>query len=182
MNYKTHITPFSNNFIKIKITKDNYVKASNFVKKLIIAKNNEPHHKIDNGSQYKRFLTGTLGELALEQMFGINGIVDWEIGSSFKYHKPDLKSIGLKVGVKTVNYGLFPIIFNKSYSPEIINIMYKEYIYVCGLATVDVLNKYQSTDLIKNSKLKARNTKTGFYGFEKLKTFNNLDELKSLII
>ena len=30
MNYKTHITPFSKNFIKIKITKDNYVKASNF--------------------------------------------------------------------------------------------------------------------------------------------------------
>ena len=42
--------------------------------------------------------------------------------------------------------------------------MYKEYIYVCGLATVDVLNKYQSTGLIKNSKLKARNTKTGFMG------------------
>ena len=40
-------------------------------------------------------------------MFGINGIVDWEIGSSFKYHKPDLKSIGLKVGVKTVTMVYF---------------------------------------------------------------------------
>jgi hypothetical protein len=181
MNYETHIKPFSGNFIKVKIDKISYTKAENFVKELVVAKSKESHHKIDNDSTYKRFLTGTLGELALEKLLSTEGIVDWEIGDSVKYHSPDLKSIGLKVGVKSVNYGLFPIIFNKSYSPEIINIVYKNYVYVCGVATVDVLNTYQSTDLIKSPKLKSRGTKTGFYGFDKLKTFNTLEELNVIV-
>jgi len=181
MNYETHVKPFSDNFIRVKIDKVNYIKAENFVKELVVAKSKESHHKVDNDSTYKRFLTGTLGELALEKLLSTEGIVDWGIGDSVKYHSPDLKGIGLKVGVKSVNYGLFPIIFNKSYSPEIINIVYKNYVYVCGLATVDVLNKYQTIDLVKSSKLKSRGTKTGFYGFDKLKTFSTFDELKKIV-
>jgi hypothetical protein len=53
-------------------------------------------------------------------------------------------------------------------------------VYICGVATVDVLNKYQSIELIKNSKLKARGTKTGFYGFNKLKKFSTLEDLKTI--
>ena len=181
MNYETNIKPFAHNFVKVKISEDNYIKADSFAKKIISAKSKEKHYIIDNDSLYKRFLTGTLGELALEQFLDIKGIVNWEIGESIKYNSPDLRGIGLEIGLKSVNYGLFPIIFNNSYYPEIINIVYKDYVYICGLATVDVLNKYQSIDLIKSTKLKARGTKTGFYGFDKLKTFNTLEELKKII-
>jgi hypothetical protein len=180
MNYETHIKPFADNFVRIKISEDNYIKADGFAKKMIAAKSKEEHHKIDNDSVYKRFLTGTLGELALEQFFGVKGIMNWEIGESLKYHSPDLRDIGLKIGIKSVSYGLFPITFIKSYYPEIINIVYKDYVYICGVATVDVLNKYQSIELIKNSKLKARGTKTGFYGFNKLKKFSTLEDLKTI--
>ena len=55
------------------------------------------------------------------------------------------------------------------------------FIYICGLAKKDVLKKYQSIDLIKDDRLRLKSTKTGFYGFNKLKYFFTLNELKSLL-
>ena len=117
--------------------------------------------------------------MAIEKFLGVSGIIDWTIGDSKKYHKPDLGGIGIKMGIKTVDYGLFPIIFKQSYSPEIINISWKnKYVYVCGIASVKVLNDYQSVDLIKDTRLRDKGTKTGFCGFEHLKPLNSLDKLK----
>ena len=48
--------------------------------------------------------------------------------------------------------------------------------YICGLATVEVLNKYQSLDLILSPSLRKRGTKTGFYGFHKLIKPDNVRE------
>jgi len=111
----------------------------------------------------------------------VSGIVDWTVGDSKKYHKPDLRGIGLNFGIKTVDYGLFPVIFKTSYSPEIINISWKNrYVYVCGLASIDVLNEYQSIDLIKDTRLRSRGTKTGFYGFEHLEHFTSLQDLSTI--
>ena len=55
MNYETHIKPFADNFVRIKISEDNYIKADGFAKKMIAAKSKEEHHKIDNDSVYKRY-------------------------------------------------------------------------------------------------------------------------------
>ena len=62
-------------------------------------------------------MTGLLGELALEYTLGIK-FIDWSIGKSADYHIPDIP--GYKVGIKTVEYGKFPIIFKKNYYPQII--------------------------------------------------------------
>jgi hypothetical protein len=181
-SYKTHIKPFSNRFSLIKFSNIELERINRFVLSVIDEKKKESHHKIDNRSEYKRFFTGTLGELALEKYLGIDGIVDWSVGNSKKYHKPDLSNIGIRAGIKTVEYGLFPIIFKKSHTPEIINISWKsKYVYMCGLATVDILNNHQSIDLIKDERLRKRGTKTGFYGFEYLHQFKHLEELKELL-
>ena len=181
-SYSTHIKPFSSTFQLVKLTNKELQKIDNFTKKVILKKENESQHQIDNRSEYKRFFNGTLGEVALEKFLNISGIVDWSIGDSKKYHKPDLSQIGIKVGVKSVDYGLFPVIFKNSYSPEIINIIWKnKYVYVCGLASIEILNEYQSFDLIKDEKLRLKGTKTGFYGFEHLKQFTSINQLKNLI-
>jgi len=167
--YKSHIHPFSENFKLIRLTDQELSRIDVFTQEVIQKKKTEQHHQIDNGSHYKRFFTGTMGELALEKYLGVTGIVDWTVGDSSFYHKPDLSSIGLNVGVKTVQYGLFPIIFKKSYSPEVIMIRWKKrHIYICGIATAKTLNAYQDDDLIKSPGLKAKGTKTGFYGFHEL--------------
>ena len=180
--YETHVKPFSKHFSLIKFSNAELEKINKFVLAVINEKKKESHHKKDNRSTYKRFFTGTLGELALEKYLGIEGIVDWSVGDSKKYHRPDLNNIGINAGIKTVEYGLFPIIFKKSHSPEIINISWKsKYVYICGLATVDILSNYQSIDLIKDERLRKRGTKTGFYGFEYLQKFEHLEGLKELL-
>ena len=52
-------------------------------------------------------------------------------------------------------------------------------IFVCGLATSNVLNNYQDDDLILDPNLRARGTKTGFYGFEQLVPIKSLNDLST---
>ena len=51
-------------------------------------------------------------------------------------------------------------------------------IFVCGLATADVLNKYQDIDLILDPNLRNRGTKTGFYGFKYLQPLTNIGDIE----
>lgn len=177
--YDEHIEPYSSNFILIEMTDDECKKINDFVNKLILVKKQEVHHQIDDISEFKRFYNGTLGEFALEKFLKTKGIINWTIGNSAFYNVSDLKNIGVDVGVKTVEYGLFPIIFKTNDKPEIINIAWKQkYVYICGIATPEILNQYQSIDLVMDMNLRNRGTKTGFYGFNKLEPLLNLDSLK----
>src|SRR4051812_10823231 len=82
--------PYKVDFVEVVIP-DNKIKLlEEFASKVIQKKSEENHHKIDNGSEYKRFYTGMLGELALEQYLNID-FVDLSIGDSQKYAVADLK-------------------------------------------------------------------------------------------
>lgn len=147
-----------------------------YVKRMAEAKAKESHHQRDGYNEEKRIMTGLLGELALEHVLGIE-IIDWSIGKSKDYHNPDIP--GYKIGIKTVEYGKFPIIFKKNYYPQIICVVKKDdkSVYVCGLGEVEVLNKYQDDDLILSPNLKARGTKTGFFGLDKLKPIHSISDI-----
>ena len=182
ISYSNSVKPFSSGFALIKLTDSEIDRIESFARHVIMAKSKEGQYRRDNSSMLKRFYTGTAGELAVEKYLNIKGIVDWSIGDSDKYYHPDLSSIGIKAGVKTVDYGLFPIVFKDSKSHELINILFnKRYVYICGVATPSVLNKYQSVDLIRDPKLRNKGTKSAFYGFEHLLHFKDIDELKELI-
>ena len=177
-SYENNVIPYASKFHKVIIPEDKILKLENFVKELVDAKMKESHHKIDGNNEFKRHYTGLLGELALEELLGIS-IIDWSIGNSNEYNNADI--LDLKIGIKTVEYGKFPIIFKKNYYPQIINIKTRRNIvFVCGLATGFVLNECQDDDLILSPSLRARNTKTGFYGFDKLKQFKSLEDLKRI--
>lgn len=165
-------------FIKIQFTKEEIAKINEIVNIVVPAKKTETHHIIDGNHEYKRFTTGYFGEMAIEKLLNIK-FVRYSSGHSNEYHNPDIS--GLNIGVKTVEYGKFPIIFKKSTTPEIICIKDDNTVYICGLATVDVLLKYQSDDLVLSPLLKSRGTKTAFWGFDFLKQFKTLDDLKKLI-
>lgn len=118
-------------------------------------------------------------QAALEKLFGIP-IINWTIGYSGLYHIPDIP--GYRVGIKTVERDKFPIIFKDNSYPQIICIKstkYNNLIFVCGLATSNVLNNYQDDDLILDPNLRARGTKTGFYGFEQLVPIKSLNDLST---
>ena len=120
-----------------------------------------------------------LDTFSLERDRGIP-IINWTIGYSGLYHIPDIP--GYRVGIKTVERDKFPIIFKDNSYPQIICIKstkYNNLIFVCGLATSNVLNNYQDDDLILDPNLRARGTKTGFYGFEQLVPIKSLNDLST---
>ena len=181
IKYKDHVVKYSDSFKRVTIDPNYVTRINNFVTDLVETKVKEKHHQKDCRSEVKRFTTGLLGEAALEKLFNID-IIDWTIGYSGLYHIPDIP--GYRVGIKTVERNKFPIIFKDNSYPQIIcirSIQYSNLIFVCGLATTEVLNKYQDDNLILDPNLRARGTKTGFYGFEYLipiRTLNDLSKYK----
>lgn len=178
-NYDECVTKYSDSFVRVVLDPGYVSRIQNFVTELVEAKAKEDHHKIDSNKEVKRFTTGFLGEAALEKLFGIP-IINWTIGYSGLYHIPDIP--GYRVGIKTVERDKFPIIFKDNSYPQIICIKstkYNNLIFVCDLATSNVLNNYQDDDLILDPNLRARGTKTGFYGFEQLVPIKSLNDLST---
>lgn len=165
----------------VTLTENNTKRLDEFVKNVMVKKKNESHHVVDSFNEAKRWRTGTGGEMALGQYIG-KDFVDLTVGDSNDYHVPDLSSIGLNVGIKTVELGKYPIIFKRSEKPEIIIIRIDdEKFCILGVASPEDLNKYQSDDEILSPSLKARGTKTAFTGLYKIKPFSNYEELIKLI-
>lgn len=175
------VEPYLKNFVEVSITENRSIEIKDFVKEVIKRKKQESHHRIDGSQEHKRWYTGYSGEVVIEEYLNVE-FVDLSIGDSKDYHVPDLTSIDLNVGIKTVEYGKFPVIFNNSYKPEIIILKKNDLDFlVCGVASKDALNKYQSNSLILSPMLRSRGTKTGFYGFHKLNQFDSLQMLKTLL-
>lgn len=175
--YNEYVTQHSDSFIRVVLDQEYITQINEFVTSLVQKKASEEHHKKDSNQEIKRFTTGFLGEAALEKLLGIQ-IIDWSIGISNMYHSPDIP--GYNVGIKTVERNKFPIIFKRNSYPQVIcikSIDRNDLIFVCGLATTDVLNTYQDDDLILDPKLRSRGTKTGFYGFQQLKPIRSLNDL-----
>ena len=175
--YNEYVIPYSKNFIKVYIDDKKVKEIEYFVSKLILEKKSELHHMIDGFNETKRFVTGFMGEAAMEILLKAE-ITDYTIGNSMVYHVSDLKKCGYDVGIKTVEYGKFPVIFKKSQRPEIFLIKKgKNDLYVCGLATVELLKKFQDDDLILSPSLRKKGTKTCYYNFKDLLKVESLHDL-----
>lgn len=148
-----------------------------FAKKFQAAKQGEQIHQIDNDQEIKRYMTGFAAELALERFLGVK-ILDTTFGHSDNYNHADLKSSGLNVGIKCSLFKNYPVVFKEPHNPEIITVLKGTRVYICGLASIQNMTTNCDDDLILNAKFKARGVKTGFYGFDQLIPFKNLEELK----
>ena len=175
--YEDLVARYSGNFIPVIIPQDTIKRIEWLAGEIIKRKKEEEHHIIDNEKEFKRFVTGLMGEVAVEILLGIN-IVDWSVGDSKDYDYPDIK--GFNIGIKTAERNKFPIIFKKNYYSQIICVRSDkrdDAVFVCGLATPEILNRYQSESLVLSQGLRERGTKTGFYGFCKLKRIERIEDL-----
>lgn len=145
-----------------------------FVKKVIRVKSHEKVHQHDGRKEEKRWKTGRMGECALEILFK-RKFTDWQIGKSEDFSYADLKDLGVDIGIKTVDYGSFPLVHKHSKRAEIICVTYGNKVYVLGLAMPDILNKYSDSKYVHNPD--ARDRKTGFYGFDKLIPIHSYENL-----
>ena len=166
--YHDQVLKYKDQFVNISLDDLTVSKIENFVKEVVRRKKTESHHFVDRFQEEKRWKTGFLGEAAVEKFLNLK-FMDLSIGCSRKYHISDLSSIGIDCGIKTVEFGKFPVIFKKSSKSEIIVIKNNDFLFsICGVATKKILNQYQDDDLILSPSLRAKGTKTGFYGFKKL--------------
>ena len=167
-NYEECVDSLAHRFGVVKLDDDFIRRLSGWVENVVARKRTEEHHSIDGNREHKRWTTGYLGECAVEKYLG-ESFIDWSVGDSAAYHKPDLSGLGIECGIKTVEHGKFPLIFKNSKSPEFI-VIRKDYntFWLCGWGEPDVLNEYQNQELILDKRLKSRGTKTAFYGFEHL--------------
>lgn len=143
-------------------------RISEWSAKYVHAKNVENQYEADSSKMIQRAITGYCGEYAVQEFLGRN-FIDWSIGNSEKYNKADLHSLGIDCGIKTVEYGKFPLVFKKPKSAEFMVIKKSDYeFWLCGWADPQILGQHQCEDLILDPKLRQRGVKTAFYGFEHL--------------
>ena len=185
--YNNHVEVVKNNSVKINlpILKREEIKKS--IRHMLMSKIKESHYISDRKSILKRWYTGWCGECALEILLG-EKFVDFSVGDSKSYNVADLSSLGLNIGVKTVNKGDFPLLNVPSASthqnPQVIIVKENESDFlIFGLAdfkTVNNINNFKSS-LVRSSGVLKRGKKSAFYRFDLLKPFNSLEDLKKLL-
>lgn len=168
---------------RVEMDWDDLERAEDFAARIARHKTNggERAHNVDGGQEVRRWTTGVLGEMALERYLGAS-FIDWTLGSSADYDRADLAPLGLDVGVKTVEYGKYPVVHKNPRRPEVI--LVKEgrmTVHVCGLASPEVMRAHADDGLILSGALRARGVKTGFWGFGELLPFGDLGDLRRLI-
>lgn len=166
IDYAKYVIPYKQKFIEVKISDDEYERLYDFANQISTQKH-EQHFKIDDDKISKRFLTGLLGERSVELYCGIN-VIDYEVGDAKDFNVPDIQD--MQIGVKSTEWGKFPIIFKRNDYAQIITLVdhNKKIVYLCGYAPTFLLNEFQSDSLILSDKLKERGTKTGYYNFQDL--------------
>lgn len=177
--YQNDVVPFLNKAVVIELTAADVELVREFAKQFQKAKSFEHLHQIDDEQEIKRYMTGFSAELALEKLLGVK-ILDTSLGKSENYNHADLKDNGINVGIKCAHYGNYPVVFKKPYNAEIVTVLRGNKVYVCGVASIQTMLDYADDNLILNAKFRARGVKSGFYGFDQLIPFTNLDELKSI--
>ena len=179
--YEDLVTRYAKNFVPVVIPNDTQKKIDWLCLDVISKKMDEGHHIEDGDQEFKRFYTGFMGEAACEILL-CRDIIDWTAGDSSKYNRPDIED--LNVGIKTVERDKFPIIFKHNEYGQIICVKSdrrEDVVFVCGYASPEVLNRYQSDTLIISQKLRDRGSKTGFYGFSHLIPIRCFEDLQSAL-
>ena len=175
--FTSDVVPLRDTFVSVTLSEEKILKVKRFVQQLIQAKIKERHHIRDPYNEEKRWTTGFGGEAACEKLLNLN-IIDWTIGKSSKYHVSDLNPTH-NLGIKTVEWGKFHVIFRRSKDPQILvfKMTDREYL-ICGIASIDILNKHQDLNLILSPSLRAKGTKTAFTGYNHIKTIHKKDDIK----
>lgn len=187
--YIKYIEPNISSFTRIEFNKQELIPVIELTKRIVEEKEKEFNYQIDGISTHKRYMTGLVGELAIERLFGIN-FIDYTQEANQTHSKyfntPDLEKAGINLGVKTVEYGKVPLIPSRNNYSQIICIRdTPKSVLVCGIATNEILNTYQDEELVLSKKLRELNDikrsnnnigniKTGFYGFHKLIDINTI--------
>lgn len=139
----------------------------------------DSRYDLDKNNMRKRIATDACSEVLLYKFSKGKFQPDFTIGQSNKYNHADFKDVGLNLGLKTVQGYHAHLVKIKPEYPELLTRIVKNDDYVdyeiLGVATVDVMNKYSSIDLVKSPQ--AKKYKRGFNKYDKLISIFTFDDL-----
>jgi hypothetical protein len=176
ISYESWVKPVQSNFLRIDLTEEEISLVERTAEKIATKKREEKGYLYDNDGLFKRWTTGLGGEVALGKHLGLK-ILDDRVGPSNEFDIGDLKRIGLDIGVKSVEYGKFPLVHVFPKRCEIILLKHQsKFRYMlCGLYTPDIMSLYSSRELVVDDKV--RESKTAFYGIPFYKSFKTVEDL-----
>ena len=174
------------NFIEIKIPGYVFEKIMDFSKDVANFKKTEGHKQYtDKDSIYiiNNFLVGVCCEYATLRWLDKEYLLDLGVGRVKDFNFADLRFADLDIGVKASKIGNAPLVYKNPVRPEIIctckpsftknesgvwEISKIESVYICGLATIETLKRYQDINFLIDKDSKQATYKSGFYGYSHL--------------
>jgi hypothetical protein len=169
--YENYFTPNLGKFIKVTLNEFRRKKLATEIGGRIKARELSKGRKLfdDEIKNYKKVYMQTAGDLVLEQYLGLTNVVKYdEIFNERRYSFLNNVLPKNKIDVSTFDYGLFPMVYKKTYRKTIFVCMIsKTEFYICGVGTPKTIETFSNTDLLLSSYFKL-NGKSAFYGFEHL--------------
>ena len=181
--YDAYETKYMKTWVKIEMSDEDINASYDFARKKAAAKMGEVVYQMDGAQLVERSVTGVMAEYAvqnyLKSIIDIDDFVDTRIGVSKSFDVADIPQ--LNIGIKAVERGKIPVVPIRGHNtyPQIVCIVDKKtgirpIVYICGIASPNVMDTYQSDELILDPNLRARAVKSGFYGFKYLESIDSL--------
>ena len=180
-DFLNEIFVHKNNFLQVKIGYSDKKKIQEATLTLLNLKDfNQLRDRYEGAMFYKRFTRELMSEIALEKLLGIK-FINWEAKSKIRDFPNKLIYNNLNVGITPFDFAEYPVLIDEDVSiPQIFTLKKGEdVIYICGVATIEILKKYRK-DL--SSLPMALGKKVGFTGIGKLKKFETIDDLEKVLI
>lgn len=175
-SFLTLAGPYLNAFPRINIHKNYELKIQHRVLELLELKDmGQLRDKYEGERYYLTLLEKLAGIIALEKYLKIK-LADIETIS--KTYEPIIIINDIIIDIVIAPFGEFPLVDQNPNRPAII-LLNKDNktIYICGLATIDTLIK----NLLRSKTTVSNKGKSLFTGFNQLKPFLTIEELKCLL-
>lgn len=192
------------NYVSIDITEDENQVVSEYATNVSDLRWGQPKFRGTSKEKlHDAFFLGGAAETVAGKLFGHEqSELEFDVGGNASdYCHSDLSCIGLNIGVKVSKYGLPPMVVRKELwkdgqcGDEIICTVYEKDIerdstgkikrvkrvVVNGVATAEILKRYQSRDLIRNKSCEKYADRAGFYAFNHLKPLHTEEERNAFL-
>ena len=167
------------NFVPVKVTLSFNQKIQTTVLKILGLKDlNQLRDKYEGVAFLNKVQAFLFGMQVLETHLG-TALIDWNKVLK-KDFTGDFSMQSIDARVVTFKMNEFPVIQSENSSPIVFVLQKNETTgWICGLAAVETLNNKSNQKLYLNSKGEFDDN-VSFIGFDQLKHFENINELKSL--
>ena len=169
--YENYFTPYVKNFAKIQLSDDRRKKLSTAIGLQIAKREKEKGRKLLDieVNNYRKIYMQTSGDLVLEQHLELGEVVKFD--KIFDENRISFINDLLpnkKIDIVTFEYGLFPMVYKKTYRKTIfVCMLNKNEFMICGMASPKLIDMYSKSELVMSPYFRSKG-KAAFFGFERL--------------